>query len=549
MGEHSTRHTFNRRAFLRATALGLTGARLSAAAAEGEALPNGIRLPSPWPPRRAYSLDPMPLPYLEQPPAVIPIDCGRQIFVDDFLIAHTTLRRTFHMAQYHAATPVLQPDQACEKEGSPTAMVFSDGVWYDPRDRLFKMWYMGGLTRATCYATSKDGLRWEKPALDVKKGTNIVQPDPRDSVTVWIDLDDTDARRRYKLVRSWRSKASATGWDQTVYFSADGIYWGEPVARSGPSGDRNTVFYNPFRKVWVWSVRTNDARMGRTRGYVENASLLAGARWKAAGDPVPWVGADREDPRRDDLRVQPQLYNLDCVAYESLLLGLFSIWRGQPKDRPKPNEVCAGFSRDGFHWHRPDHRALIPVSETVGAWNWGNVQSAGGCCLLVGDRLYFYVSGRAGVKGTPASGVSTTGLAVLRRDGFASLGTGDREGSLLTRPVTFGGQHLFVNVAAKGGELRAEVLDRDSQAIPGLTHDKCVPVRRDCTRAEVTWTGADLAKLPGQAVRFRFHLKNGELYAFWVSPDESGASHGYVAAGGPGLTGLTDTVGAKAPAG
>lgn len=60
---------------------------------------------------------------------------------------------------------------------------------------------------------------------------------------------------------------------------------------------------------------------------------------------------------------------------------------------------------------------------------------------------------------------------------------------------------------------------------------------------------ADLAKLPGEAVRFRFSVSDGELHAFWVSPEESGASHGYVAAGGPGLTGPTDTVGAKAPPG
>jgi hypothetical protein len=40
-----------------------------------------------------------------------------------------------------------------------------------------------------------------------------------------------------------------------------------------------------------------------------------------------------------------------------------------------------------------------------------------------------------------------------------------------------------------------------------------------------------------------FHLQNGKLYAFWVSPDASGASRGYVAAGGPGFTGPTDTVG------
>ena len=56
----------------------------------------------------------------------------------------------------------------------------------------------------------------------------------------------------------------------------------------------------------------------------------------------------------------------------------------------------------------------------------------------------------------------------------------------------------------------------------------------------------DLGRLAGKTVRFRFTLRDGRLYAFWVSPEKSGASHGYVAAGGPGLTGLTDTVGGKA---
>ena len=48
----------------------------------------------------------------------------------------------------------------------------------------------------------------------------------------------------------------------------------------------------------------------------------------------------------------------------------------------------------------PDRRPFIPVSERVGSWNWANVQSAGGCCLVVGDQLHFYVSGRQGVPGT-----------------------------------------------------------------------------------------------------------------------------------------------------
>src|SRR5438552_4379263 len=147
------RHTCDRRTFLQAAALGLTGARLSAASPEGEILPNGIRLSSPWPPRRRYSLEPMPLPYLDKPPAVIPIDVGRQLFVDDFLIAQSTLRRTFHHTTWHAATPVLRPDQKHEMTGdSPCSMVFSDGVWFDPRENLFKMWYMGGIVRSTSYA-------------------------------------------------------------------------------------------------------------------------------------------------------------------------------------------------------------------------------------------------------------------------------------------------------------------------------------------------------------------------------------------------------------
>ena len=106
---------------------------------------------------------------------------------------------------------------------------------------------------------------------------------------------------------------------------------------------------------------------------------------------------DRLDPDRSDLPlrriperpwdlVPSQLYNLDCVAYESVMLGAFSVWRGECPDGTKKQDVCLGFSRDGFSWDRPDRRAFIPVSEKQGDWNWGNIQSAGGACLVVGDR-------------------------------------------------------------------------------------------------------------------------------------------------------------------
>jgi hypothetical protein len=162
----------------------------------------------------------------------------------------------------------------------------------------------------------------------------------------------------------------------------------------------------------------------------------------------------------------------------------------------------------------------------------------------VGDRLHFYVSGREGVPGTDRPGVCNTGLATLRRDGFASMDAGSEEGTVTTRPVQFSGRHVFVNVAAPQGELRVEAIDADGKPIAPYTRENAVAVREDSTRHRIRWAGVnDLSRLAGTPVRFRFHLKNGSLYAFWVSPSETGASNGYVAAGGPGFTSSVDTAG------
>ena len=118
---------------------------------------------------------------------------------------------------------------------------------------------------------------------------------------------------------------------------------------------------------------------------------------------------------------------------------------------------------------------------------------------------------------------------------------------MTTRPITFKGKHLFVNADCPKGNLRVEVLDQDGNVIKPFSAANCNPVTTDSTRTAITWKGAkDLSSLAGKPVRFRFQLKNGSLYAFWVSPARSGASHGYVAAGGPGFDGPIDTRGADA---
>jgi hypothetical protein len=509
-------------------------------------------------------------------PDAIPTDVGRQLFVDDYLVGETTLTRTFHRARLYEKNPVLKPETPTEScvpdPGSiPVAAPFDDGVFYDPKDQLFKMWYHGGWFDGNCYAVSKDGRAWERPALDVAPGTNRVLPVRhnaegsrllRDGTTVWLDQHATDPSQRFKMFVYSRRLLDEKTEGGELFTSADGVHWGAPRRLGGFAyGDNTSFFYDPFRKVWVFSMRRTgkspvSGKNVRVRSYLAGADFLGFTRAKD-DQVVPWLaadGRDQPDPA-PDLGYEPELYKFGAVAYESLMVGLFGIFYGPPNDvcarekRPKIIDLEVGFSRDGFHYDRPDRRAFIACSRTPGTWNRGYLHSAGGICLIVGDELWFYFGAWSGISPKLDSDMyagGSTGLAILRRDGFASLDAGATPGTLTTKPITFQGRYPFVNVDAKGGELRMEVLDADGKVIGPFSRENCAPVEVDSTRQGIEWKGAsDLASLAGKPVRFRFSLSHGKLYSFWVSPDRSGASYGYVAAGGPGFTGSRDTVGGK----
>lgn len=534
---------------------------------ETETLCNGIVLardPRDRTDLTAYGDAPLPVPYLEKPPAVIPISLGRQLFVDDFLIEHTTLRRVWHKAVKDARNPVLKPETPLECGASnghcPMAAPFSGGVWYDAKDRLFKAWYCAGWFDGTAYAFSKDGLTWTRPELKAVPGTNRVIPPKgvRDSAAVVMDPDAGKEGMRFKMLVWSRPQGGE------LFVSRDGLSWSEPVAWA-PTGDRSTIFYNPFRRVWVYSIRSG--WHARSREYSESADFLGGAD---LANRVNWLRADSLDlpsehwfyafPERrpGEKGMKPSLYNFDAVAYESLMLGAFTLMQGPENNFdmaegvPKMTEIHLGFSRDGYHWSRPDDRTpFIPGGRKAGTWDRAYLHSNAALCLVVGDELWFYYTGFAGDPSRKAetsaakNGMyanASMGIARLRRDGFASMDAGAEVGVLTTRPLTFDrGSSLFVNAAARGGELRAEVLDVEGRTIKGLGLDLCVPMSSDGTRWRMRWTtGCDLASLQGKPVRFRFHLTNGSLYAFWVS-DGGGSSDGFLAGGGPGYGSLRDT--------
>ncbi|MDR0901159.1 MAG: hypothetical protein LBM92_00115 [Opitutaceae bacterium] len=544
----------------------------------GELLYNGLRFPDPWPPKSdwkhwAGNLPPPEAPWLKNRPAVVPIDIGRQLLVDDFLVETTDLEREFHYPEKFSGNPVLKPETEIELKGSGDlagAGPKSGGLWWSPEKQIFELWYAAGWVRTIAYATSRDGIHWDRPNLPLKPGTNQVIPSdiPEDSSSIVRDYDTADPQKKFKLfLRSGRAR------DRARYFtSPDGIDW-TPVRIGGLTGDRSTMFYNPFRKKWVFTLRWNSPQ-GRSRAYWEADDFERGMNW-LPDEPFPWTRADKldlPDPRIGD---KTQLYNLDAVAYESLMLGFFEILHGPgnnigaAKGIPKFTGLNFAYSRDGFNWHRPDRKMAINSEQTAGKWDRGYVQSLNNICVIRGDKLWFYYIGFAGdenvrmgengVLTSMRSGLyanAATGIATLRRDGFASLNAGASGGSLLTRPVKFSGSRLFVNADAPRGTLRAEICDESGAPIAPYTLANSIPFTGDSTLAPLTWkTGgkittaahhSDLSALAGKTIRIRFNLTNGKLYSFWVSRDATGRSDGYVAGGGPGFTGATDTVGKAA---
>ena len=527
----------------------------------GQTLDNGIELPQQWPPRYAEPTEAveMPVPYLEDKPDIIPVNTGRQLFVDDFLIAGTDLFPHFHKPVPYGDNPVLEPTKSWENTstGYPYASPFSDGVWYDEKDGVFKMWYLTGAGKVaeddqgfvTAYAESKDGKHWEKPILDILEGTNIVDTNLRDAATIWLDKLEEDPSKRFKFFNVEKRPLDGR-WQFVLKYSADGVNWSKGVAQSGDMYDRSSAFYNPFTDKWVLSMRYSTEVSSRSRSYAENDSpedlvSLAHRIKKQANDKnvVFWFTPDDKEPRHPKYpEVDPGIYNFDAISYESIMLGLYSIWMGPTNERAgelgiqKRNEITLGYSRDGFHFSRPSHDPFLEVNETEGAWNWGNVQSINGVPLIVGDSLYFYNSGRR-LNDIMWDSYTSTGLSTLRRDGFVSMRPEGKEGSLMTEKLSFDGKYLFVNADVAKGKLLVEVLDQNGEPIEGFTKkDSKGLVREDSTKYMMTWKNhSDLSPLAGRAIRLRFHLQRGDLYSFWISPWESGESRGHTAGGGPGL--------------
>ncbi len=139
----------------------------------------------------------------------VQLDQRVQLFIDDFLIERTErVWRTLNRSRKVPENPIIKPDRPWEGY-----LVLQPGsVIYDPNKRQFQMWYNTLATESDsdieqflCYATSQDGIRWEKPELGLvdfrgSKANNIVLRWCNWDHSVIRDPEDPDPNRLYKMV-------------------------------------------------------------------------------------------------------------------------------------------------------------------------------------------------------------------------------------------------------------------------------------------------------------------------------------------------------------
>jgi hypothetical protein len=174
-------------------------------------------------------------------------------------------------------------------------------------------------------------------------------------------------------------------------------------------------------------------------------------------------------------------------------------------------------SRDGRNWSRAGTRGEFLPLGARGEWD-ADYHDPCWEPFVLGDEIWIYYRSvnRQPEERTPKVG-HAIGLAKIRRDGFVSLNSGDTPGRITTRPLTFEGQHLFVNAEiGEGGWIKASLLERDYSSKPDYTSEVCDAIETGGIAVPVTWKGEErVERLPDERLRISLEMKNAKIYSFW----------------------------------
>ncbi|MDD4872066.1 MAG: hypothetical protein PHR77_16030 [Kiritimatiellae bacterium] len=446
---------------------------------------------------------------------IINIGSRRELFVDNFLIENMTgAELKLHKPEPRDVAFVC--DEPWEGNTSAYYTLFSD-------DDRFRAYYRGwhfdekvkkaAHPEVTCYAESKDGITWTKPKLGVcefakSKDNNVIWTGPgTHNFTPFKDANPAcapDARYKALAGGSTLVNNKKKGCLNALK-SADGVRWtlmSEGVITAGAFDSQNLAFW--------------DAERGEYRAYwrIFTAGFTDERGWKPEG-----VRAIRTATSKDFIHWENQadLKYVDSPPehlYTNAIMPYFRaphLFIGFPtRYQPKTQQVEPVFmtSRDGILFRRWSEE-LIPITapkdrdgNRSNYMTWGLLQHPGN------DRELSVYATEAYYKGSG----SRVRRFTFRTDGFVSVHAAS-EGTLITKPLTFAGSKLSLNIASKGNA-RVELQDGGGKPLPGFALDDCVPITGDVIEHIATWkSGTDLGKLAGQTVRLRFVIKDADLFS------------------------------------
>ena len=468
---------------------------------------------------------------------VLEVGSRSQLFIEREVVFDARgVSFTFHPARKVSREPLLKPDQPCEGK----SVQLYGTVLYDADEKIFKMWYLGARSdyfsrEVTFYATSRDGIRWDKRHRGTIESDN---GKPHNAVadcllaSVMKDPHDPDPSRRYKMVCYQYDR----GYCSMV--SADGLHWRD----TGPGTilpmsyveDVITACWSDTHQRFVVFAKQCMPVMGRRRRTMWTSFSHDFAHWSEAR---PAIVADRRDDfgsriRSEQVRpllkypdnpsvMRAEIYGMGAYAAESCLIGfpwIFTATLNVPNygNQDGPMEVQFAVTRDLKEWQRPFRQPAIELDQP-GRWDGGMLCTASYAFDHQDEvRLYYFGSSHTHgpVDQTERKYRTGIGLATWQKDRFVSADGPPGGATLTTVPLEFSGSRLELNANVKPqGKIVVELLDLSLRRLGHWPASQSV-VGDDLRHVVKFGEVQDVSELAGKPLILRFHLVDAQLYAF-----------------------------------
>ena len=477
---------------------------------------------------------------------VCDIGSSRQLFIDDWLVA------SLDNAEFQIHRPerkeIAVEFGSVPWEGNSQGYfsLINDGRWrhlyYDAWGRFDK-----SIPLTLCYMRSRDGIHWERPNLGIVEfegstQNNIIMDKVQgcvfDSFNPFIDTKPgTPPESKYKAI-GYLGNAEK-GYGLFAFQSPDAVHWtpmkNDFVFKGKPFDSQNCVFWSDRENRYVLYYRDKE--------NLENGAFVRVINKAVSDNLIDWTDLGRIQFSEDEKpTLDVQFYTNQIFPYyrnRDLLIGFPARYtdRGdvpgtwalpEPearRDRMNREEPRSGTavtdsifisSRDGVHFDVSDDVFVAPGLRTAHNWVYGDNYLAWGITETASldddspNELSFY-STESDATGTD----SRLRRYALRIDGFRSIHTPSKVGYAVTKPLTFTGRELSLNVATSAmGNLRVEIRDAAGAPIPGYSMEECDVVFGDFLDRHVTWNGsADLSALAGKTISLRFKMNETDLYS------------------------------------